>query len=381
MPIRRRLLALALLLALSFLTSIPVPPAHAAWTLWYVDDTGTNSPACGTAVDPCRTIQYAIDKALDGDALSVAAGTYSTAATGEIFPITISKSISLHGAGRAITTIDAASAGLYVISASGNMNVYIDNFTIRGGIRGIDLQGAYPGVITGGIEDNSITGNSVGIYSYSTQVSVRANDISGNVHKGVHFVGSSNAVIAQNIFGWNGSGVPDAAIYNDFSNLAITNNLVGWNNGHGIYNNVAEPVITNNTIALNLGGSGIANVASNPTVTNNIVVGNGLYGVYADPGSTSLNTYNDVWGNFGGDYFGTSAGAGSISADPKFVDLFDAHLLCSSPAIDHGNNGAPGVPSVDYDGNPRPVGGTVDMGAYEWQSALRCAAFLPAVLR
>ena len=206
MPIRRRLLALALLLALSFLTSIPVPPAHAAWTLWYVDDTGTNSPACGTAVDPCRTIQYAIDKALDGDALSVAAGTYSTAATGEIFPITISKSISLHGAGRAITTIDAASAGLYVISASGNMNVYIDNFTIRGGIRGIDLQGAYPGVITGGIEDNSITGNSVGIYSYSTQVSVRANDISGNVHKGVHFVGSSNAVIAQNIFGWNGSG-------------------------------------------------------------------------------------------------------------------------------------------------------------------------------
>jgi hypothetical protein len=380
----RRLLALTLLFALALTLSVP-PQAVRAWTLWYVDDEGVNFAGCGTSTDPCRTIQYTLDnRALASDTLTVAAGTYSGLGNGEVFPINISKSIIIHGAGAATTVIDAANSALDVISVSGSsgLYIYIDNFTIRGGDRGIELNGPYPGVITGGVEDNTITANAVGIYSYSTQVTVWRNDISGNTHHGVHNLYSSNASVARNVFGWNGSGGTDAAIYNDHSSPSIINNVFGWNNASGVYNLHSSPTITNNTMGFNWGGSGIGNFdSSNPSITNNIIVGSAWYGIHADATSAPSNSYNDVWANSAGDYYDAPAGTGSMSANPMFVSLFDAHLLCSSPAINSGNNSAPSVPSVDYDGHPRPVGGTVDMGAFEWQSVLRCADFLPLVLR
>src|SRR5262249_34524201 len=45
----------------------------------------------------------------------------------------------------------------------------------------------------------------------------------------------------------------------------------------------------------------------------------------------------------------------------------DFHLLATSPAIDAGVGIAAGAPSFDLDGNPRPVGAGVDLGAYERQ--------------
>jgi hypothetical protein len=382
MPARRPL-ALTLLFALALTLSVP-PQAVCAWTLWYVDDHGVNFAGCGTSTDPCRTIQYTLDnRALANDTLTVAAGTYSGLGNGEVFPITISKSIIIHGAGAANATIDAADPTRDVISVSGvGMSIYIDNFTIQGGDRGLELNGSYPGVITGNVEYNTITGNAVGIYSYSAQVSISRNDISANTHYGIHSLYSSNAWATRNILGWNGSGGTDAAIFNEHSDGTIVNNVIGWNTGSGIFNSWSSPTITNNTIAINFQGSGIANFnSSSPHVTNNIIAMNEVYGIHADATSVPVNSYNDVWLNLWGDYLNSGGGAGAISANPMFVWLGDAHLLCSSPAINSGSNAAPNVPSVDYEGDPRPVGGTVDMGAYEWQSLLRCPGYLPIVLR
>ena len=47
------------------------------------------------------------------------------------------------------------------------------------------------------------------------------------------------------------------------------------------------------------------------------------------------------------------------------LDPFDGHLLPSSPAIDHGWPAS--APPVDHEGNPRPSGSGVDIGAYEFQ--------------
>ena len=58
-------------------------------------------------------------------------------------------------------------------------------------------------------------------------------------------------------------------------------------------------------------------------------------------------------------------GAGNKTADPLFVDFdgSDYHLQEGSPAIDMGI--ADGAPPRDLDGNSRPCGAAVDMGAYE----------------
>ena len=67
-------------------------------------------------------------------------------------------------------------------------------------------------------------------------------------------------------------------------------------------------------------------------------------------------------------------GAGNKTADPLFVDFdgSDYHLQEGSPAIDMGI--ADGAPPRDLDGNSRPCGAAVDMGAYEVCSGDRCAS-------
>jgi len=60
----------------------------------------------------------------------------------------------------------------------------------------------------------------------------------------------------------------------------------------------------------------------------------------------------------------------SIVQSPAFVNMMggDFHLAHNSPAIDAGIYEL-GVPSDDFDGNPRPYGDAIDIGAYEYTGA------------
>ena len=151
------------------------------------------------------------------------------------------------------------------------------------------------------------------------------------------------------------------------SSPPITNNIVTVNGSDGIHGSSSNPTITNNTITAN-SGNGIYLASSSPSITNNIITGNSSSGIYADGSSSPAISYNDVWSN-SPDYGGTaSAGTGDISADPLFVNpaAGNYHIQQpTSPCIDVGNNGAPGLPTEDFDGQPRIINGTVDMGADE----------------
>ena len=75
-------------------------------------------------------------------------------------------------------------------------------------------------------------------------------------------------------------------------------------------------------------------------------------------GSSSKVEWNEDYGTDGGS---------NLDEDPLFVNSTggDLRLLAGSPAIDAGDETVEGLPSTDLLGNPRIIGGTIDMGAYE----------------
>jgi len=155
--------------------------------------------------------------------------------------------------------------------------------------------------------------------------------------------------------------------------FTLTNNIIADNSaedeGGGIYILDSEGTLINNTITENEEGAGegiYLDGTAEATILNNIIVSH-TYGIYNAGSGTPDVTYNDVWGNSVSDYHGVTPGAGNISSDPWFVDPdnWNYHLWVTSPAVDAGHPDPGLAPSLDIDGEPRPMGSRVDMGADE----------------
>jgi hypothetical protein len=155
-------------------------------------------------------------------------------------------------------------------------------------------------------------------------------------------------------------------------------------------------------------GGGMYNELSSPALTNCILWGDTPNQIYNLSDNSSTISYSDIQGS-GGSGPGWDSnlgidGGGNIDADPQFVDADgpddvlgtpddNLRLQLTSPAIDAGDNTAPGlvgvttdlgghsrfvdVPSVPDTGvGPAPI---VDMGACEAQDV--SPAYLPLILK
>ena len=155
------------------------------------------------------------------------------------------------------------------------------------------------------------------------------------------------------------------------SNGTIRNYGISIVNGGGMYNiSGATPSLNNVTFWNNVAnsGSGMYNSSSTPTIKNSIFWKNSIEG---DPANV---TYSDIEQTSG-----VYAGIGNINQYPMFINQLNPAgpdgifgtaddglaLTACSPAVNAGNN--TGVATTDIISNQRTFGGTVDMGAYEFQ--------------
>ncbi|MBO7725475.1 MAG: hypothetical protein J6S40_03315 [Thermoguttaceae bacterium] len=327
--------------------------AHAAPTeasTWLVNT--TDDPTSWDTSDDILSLREAIDIATEGDTILFDASLSGQTIVLSGEELTVEKGIS----------IDATGIGGITIDADGQSRV----FNIIGGdeTSSVELIGL---TITGG--DNSYGG---GIYNYGT-LTITNSTISGNT-----------ASYGGGIYNYNGKGT-----------LIITNSTISWNTassgGGGIYNYNGEGTltITNSTISGNTAfyGGGIHYESGTLTITNSTISGNtasyeggGICNYYSDM-LTLTNTIVSL--NYAGslDNVGSYSGSNNIVGnDPGFVvapvfdesgvltnaATLDLSLAAGSAAINTGTNDAVET-EFDIAGNPRIVGGTVDIGAYEYQ--------------
>ncbi len=337
--------------------------------VWYVDAARNGDGRSWKSA--FATIQQAIAAAAAGQEIWVRAGTYSLTAE-----IVIDKSIAIYGgfAGNerkkekrdwnAKTVLAPFAVRSVSLNAAG---VVVNGFTFSSGSAsnggGIIAQG-----ITGfsiencRFENNHAASSGGGFYGYN---------VSGAL-KNCYFTENTAVGNGGAIYLWNSTVEIVNSVFDNNAAEARLSNQVG---GGAIYAYNSDQRITNCSFygnsVLTSGtrkGGGALYVALKPTVITNSI----LWGNAASSGPQVLNyivtsTTPTVF-NSNIDQAGFESGDGNIRIDPSWKNpaAGDFHLNPGSSCIDAGSTSASGLPATDSDGNPRVVGGSVDMGAFEY---------------
>jgi hypothetical protein len=369
------------------------------------------------------TIQAGINVANNGDTVLVAPGTYIENIDFKGKGITV-----VSASGAKVTIIDGAQKGPVVtFSTNESPASVLRGFTIRNGNAttnigeggGISVEGSSPTILNNVITNNQacegdgigvgfgspviknnrilknfdaacggIGGGGIGIRGASSAQIIHntiSNNRTGSYGGGIalwsgNAVLIENNIISGNTAGSNGGGI---SMFNDVSSVAIVQNVIKGNwsaTGNGIYWSNPPLLLVSNTITDSAKASGGSTVwgdgfCCSVTIVNNIIVAtagatNAFVCNYVDFPPQAF-TFNDAFSANGPAFAGMctnqTGSNGNISANPAFVGNNNYRLMAGSPAIDVGNNSAPDLPKKDVAGKPRIVGGTVDVGAYEFQ--------------
>ena len=370
------------------------------------------------------TIQAAIDAAVTGDIIVVAPGTYS-----ETIDF-LGKGITLRSSGGPLDTIiDGSGNGSVVQCISGEgPDTILEGFTITGGnavvgggmlnigtsptvidciftgnIAGDRGGGMYnregnPTVIATVFEQNTAAEMGGGMFNLRASPTIRDcrfTQNSANKGAGMRNYINSHPTVTNSVFEYNQAGEEGGGMDNrKNSNPVVTGSLFIGNSaasgGGGMHNYVGRAVATGNPTIINSlfagnsapSGSAMRNNDPDPNIINTTFVDNHGPAISSRNGSAPTLKNCIVWNNIGGPFGGQSwasaiithsdveggyPGIGNVDLDPLFVSPAgsDYHLTAVSPLIDAGAND-PLLPATDLDGNPRIMGGAVDMGAYEF---------------
>jgi filamentous hemagglutinin family protein len=245
------------------------------------------------------------------------------------------------------------------------------------------------------ISGNTATNNGGGVYN-TGNMTISNSTISGNtattngggVFTTIGAIAISNSTISGNRVDFGGGVLVNSGTAT-FTNITVSGNAANRDGG-GIYHSNGNVTITNSTITNNKSdadnnntgnGGGIFrnNAAITTTIRNSIIAGNfdtaGSGAINLDVRGTFVDGGNNLIGSNNGstDFtVSTLVGTNANPIDPKLAPLGNyggvtqTHaLLLGSPALNAGNNSF--VAGIDQRGLPRISGGTVDIGAFEFQ--------------
>jgi hypothetical protein len=355
----------------------------------YVDVNSTNPvPPYTSWATAATNIQAAIDASTNADLILVTNGVYA----GGLLVTNAIAIQSVNGAG--VTQIDGNHTARCANLADG---VALTGFTLANGnaFNGGGLFCASTSVMVSNcvFTGNSSSGNYAGgAFSGTLNKCTLVN----NTNRSINDIGSgggaawsvlNNCIIANNIAG-SGGGAANCTL----SNCVLRGNLA-LAGGGAIGATLNNCLVVSNTAFWDFsaenqpaGGGIFGGTAINCTIFGNAVefysnyhlpVGGGAYG-----GSLkNCIIYGNKFGIGSVDNYapGTltnccttplpASGANNFANAPLFVNQNggDFHLQSGSPCINAGNNAYVSATN-DLDGNPRIKGGTVDVGAYEYQT-------------
>jgi hypothetical protein len=388
---------------------------------FHVANSGHDGNA-GDAASPWQTLQKAANSVQAGDTVIVRAGSYAgfhltrdgTAASRITFSAEAGATITQ----RNPTTPDG-------INLEGADYITIEGFTVigmpRAGIRSVTNhhviirnnhcdQNFKWGILTGFSDDILIEGNVTtrstdehGIYfsNSADRPVIRNNVSSGNRANGIHMNGDaslggdgiiSSALVEGNVLYDNGVGGGSGINCDGVQNSIIRNNLIYNTHASGISlyridggGGSSGNLVVNNTVIVAADGRWALNIQSGSTgntVRNNIFYTHhsfrGSLDISADSLAGFSSDYNVVMNRF------TTNGGGSVQSLAQWQaasgqdlhslvavpnQLFvnpatgDFHLSEASPALDAGT--MQHAPVVDFEGQARPSGGGIDIGADE----------------
>jgi hypothetical protein len=260
--------------------------------------------------------------------------------------------------------------GAYIISYDGDIDIrdcqFVGNFSAAGA-GGVKIEASGRGQIT--VRGCRFAGNTSAIWYGGVLVH--------GVGKGT--LDFSRNLVVDNTSQENPAG--GAGIWVGLENSAgrqalVSNNVIYGNRSPevaGLYVWVrggSRADVLNNTIANNIGNIGLYLRAEGPTdvieVYNNIV--------WAQ--DRDIVRYGGGGGRVEGGFNCYDAGRADVThekdvtAASGFMGSGDYHLRPDSPCIDAGFAGD-GIPHLDFDGDPRPQGKGIDLGAFEFMPLIQ----------
>jgi len=355
----------------------------------YVHGTNGADTNCGTSwTDAVKTIQVGLNLASSGMTVLIADGTYKETGNNNLnFNGKAIHLVSVGGAENCI--IDCENSGRSFYFSSGeDADSVVEGFTIRNGVADyggtVYCYNSSPTITNCTFSENSGEYYGGAVYCYNSSPTITNCTFSEN--SAAYFGGAvdcnySSPTITNCIFSgnWAGNGgAVDCGSSTTITNCTFSGNSADWDGGAvscGSSTTITNCTFSGNSAAYYGGAVGCSWDCS-PTITNSILWGNSaadgneIY-IYDSSSSATLNNSDVTPEGYGGET-GMITENNCIYLDPLFFDAAGGNyrLQPSSPCIDAGDNSlVPPEVTTDLDGNPRiyPEGGTVDMGAYEYQ--------------